>query len=104
MNKSAIDVQQSNSACQLIKLSHETGYPIVTVTQEAANEVERQALNMGISIPVPFCYRSGAFADGLLSNMNVLVMDADTMISAILNTKVAGITISDAVKTLDSRT
>lgn len=92
----------SNNADQLIKLSHETGYPIVTVTQETANEVERRALSMGLSIPVPFCYTSGAFADGLLGNMDVLIMDADKLISAMLNTKVSGIAISDDVKILDS--
>lgn len=76
----------------LINLSHDTGFPIVTATVEMAHSIERQALKMGKSIPVPYCYKSPA-ARVAMKYEHVLIDEAQTVLDSVFETHVVAASI-----------
>lgn len=76
----------------LINISHDTGFPIVTATVEMAHSIERQALRMGVPIPVPYCYKSPA-ARIAMKHERVLIDEAQTVLDSIFETHVVAASI-----------
>lgn len=85
--------RRTGKTTSLIRLSHDTGFPIVCRTQEMAWAIEWQALRMGTEIPVPICYKNQAVAVGALRERRVLVDEAQGVLSEMLGRDVVAASI-----------
>ena len=86
---------------QLIKLSHDTGIPILTRNAEMAKRIEWQACRMGIGIPKPLSNRvSGLCAtERSAKPESVLVDEAGGVLEDMLRTRVVAAAINgDALR------
>lgn len=78
---------------QLICLSHDTGYPIVTRSAEMVKAIEYQATKMGKSIPEPICYTSREMLVGAPLRRNVLIDEVGGILEEILGVHIVAAAI-----------
>lgn len=92
--------RRTGKTTQLIKLSHDTGIPIVTRNAAMANCIERQALRMGVAIPKPIVNRVSGWREPPVAKCeSVLVDEAGGILEDMLGTRVVAVAINgDAVR------
>lgn len=79
---------------QLICLSHDTGYPIITRNKQMADAIEHQAMSMGKFIPKPICYKNREMLIGSLRDRKVLVDEAGDILEEILGVHIVAAAIN----------
>lgn len=85
--------RRSGRTSELIKLSAETGYPIVTLNREFCRSIELRAEQMGIDIPAPisFCNFKN-FGIGRRID-HILIDDVDLVIGCYLGARVEAVSL-----------
>lgn len=79
---------------QLICLSHDTGFPIVTRSAQMVEAIERQAMMIGKSIPKPISYKDHKRMIGSLRHRQVLIDEAGGILEDILGVHVVAAAIN----------
>lgn len=88
--------RRTGKTTQLIKLSHDTGIPIYTRTEQMARNVAFQADRMGVTIPKPICQRPALIG---LRPSQVIVDEAGGILEDVLGAKVIAASINgDALR------
>ena len=85
--------RRSGKTMHLINLSHDTGYPIVTRSKQAAKAIEQQAMRIGKPIPEPISYGSREMLIGAPLRRNVLVDEAGGVLEDMLGVHIAAVSI-----------
>lgn len=85
--------RQTGKTWQLICLSHDTGYPIVTRTANTAKRIEQMARRAGKTIPKPICYASREMLIGSPMRRNVLVDESQGILEDVLNAHIVAASI-----------
>ncbi len=92
--------RQAGKTTELIKLSAETGYPIVTSYYFQVDEIERRARQLGLDIPKPIGLRDPDLLKVVLSKRGksgILVDDAVSMLEHLFMCDIAAVSINGSV-------
>lgn len=94
--------RQTGKTSRLVRLSHETGFPIVASTLERARFIESMAARERIEIPRPMTPRDLALSRKDLARDNrVLVDEMADLVGSIVGARVVGGTIEGVAISCD---
>lgn len=96
--------RQTGKTSRLIRLSHETGFPILVSTAERARSIELMAARARLEIPRPMTPREMTRRRSELSVDNrVLVDEMADLVGSIVGARVVGGTMEGVAITCDGR-
>lgn len=100
-----VGCRQTGKTSRLIRLSHETGFPIVAATMDRARAIEHAAARMRVSIPKPLAPQDMRSVRGLLLKDNrVLVDEVADFVGTMIGARVVGATMEGVAIECDGST
>lgn len=99
-----VGCRQTGKTSRLVRLSHETGFPILVSTAERARFIESMAVRARLAIPKPMTPHDMArHRPELAADNRVLVDDVADLVGSIVGARVVGGTIEGVAITCDGR-
>lgn len=99
-----VGCRQTGKTSRLVRLSHETGFPILVSTAERARLIESMAVRARLAIPKPMTPHDMARRrPELAADNRVLVDDVADLVGSIVGARVVGGTIEGVAITCDGR-